>query len=150
MTMDAADKRMNVCRIARTWLGTPYHHQAAVKGAGVDCAMFIKAVFEEAALIPKTPMPDYSPQWHLHHSTELLVKRLLRHAVEIDQATALPGDIVALKFGQTHSHCAIVLETGWPLIAHADYESRVVVLGLGTEPRFTGDRLPRFFTLARW
>jgi len=24
---------------ARTWLGTPYHHQPRVKGVGVDCAM---------------------------------------------------------------------------------------------------------------
>lgn len=147
--MDHAEQRLNVCRIARSWLGTPYHHQAAIKGAGVDCAMFIKSVFEEAGHISRTPLPDYSPQWHLHQSTELLVKRLLRQAVEIERAAVQPADIVALKFGKTHSHCAIVLEGGWPLIAHADYESRVVVLGLGTEPRFAS-RQPRFFTLARW
>ncbi len=28
----------DVVRTARTWLGTPYHHQGRLKGVGVDCA----------------------------------------------------------------------------------------------------------------
>ncbi len=31
---------------ARTWIGTPWHHQAAVKGAGCDCIGFVRGVAE--------------------------------------------------------------------------------------------------------
>ena len=42
-----AGSRNRVCRIARSWLGTPYHHMGRVKGAGVDCAMFPLEVYRE-------------------------------------------------------------------------------------------------------
>lgn len=29
---------------AREWIGTPYHHQAAIKGVGVDCIRFITTI----------------------------------------------------------------------------------------------------------
>jgi cell wall-associated NlpC family hydrolase len=31
--------RAAVVAEARSWLGTPFHHQGRVKAAGVDCAM---------------------------------------------------------------------------------------------------------------
>lgn len=31
-------KRQDIENEARSWIGTPFHHQARVKGAGVDCA----------------------------------------------------------------------------------------------------------------
>ena len=35
---------LDVVRMARTWLGTPYHHQGRVKGAGVDCGGLVIGV----------------------------------------------------------------------------------------------------------
>lgn len=37
---------------ARTWIGTPYHHQQCVKGVGVDCAQLIAGVGHALGLMP--------------------------------------------------------------------------------------------------
>ena len=29
---------------ARSWLGTPWHHQASLKGVGCDCIGFVRGV----------------------------------------------------------------------------------------------------------
>ncbi|MDD3181310.1 MAG: hypothetical protein PHD48_00665 [Alphaproteobacteria bacterium] len=34
--------RMDAVTEARAWLGTPFHYQASVKGAGCDCIGLIK------------------------------------------------------------------------------------------------------------
>jgi NlpC/P60 family putative phage cell wall peptidase len=37
---------------ARTWIGTPFHHQGRVKGAGVDCIGLAIGVGKELGLVP--------------------------------------------------------------------------------------------------
>lgn len=37
-------------RTAREWLGTPWHHQAALKGVGCDCAGLVMGAAAEAGL----------------------------------------------------------------------------------------------------
>ncbi len=36
-----------IVRRARGWLGTPYHHQASVKGVGCDCLGLIRGLWRE-------------------------------------------------------------------------------------------------------
>ena len=48
---------------ARLWLGTPYRHQAALRGVGCDCLGLVRGVWR--ALIgpePEDP-PPYTPDW---------------------------------------------------------------------------------------
>ncbi|MDO6044547.1 hypothetical protein Q4P48_08410 [Neisseria gonorrhoeae] len=47
------DLRARIVEEARSWLGTPYHHHAMVKGAGVDCAMLLVAVYGAVGLLPR-------------------------------------------------------------------------------------------------
>ena len=56
------DLRQRIVEEARSWLGTPYHHQAMVKGAGVDCAMILVAVYRAVGLIPAGFDPRPYPQ----------------------------------------------------------------------------------------
>jgi len=37
---------------ARSWIGTPYHHQACAKGHGVDCARLVEGVGVALGLMP--------------------------------------------------------------------------------------------------
>jgi cell wall-associated NlpC family hydrolase len=39
-------KRPDIVEEARSWLGTPYHHQAALKGVGCDCIGLLRGVYE--------------------------------------------------------------------------------------------------------
>lgn len=138
--------RGRIVEVARTWLGTAYHHQAAVKGHGADCAMFVAKVYEEAGATGPIDVAWYTPQWFLHHDRELYAECVEKHAHEIEQGAAQPGDLALFKFGRTYSHGAIIMPPAWPAIIHAHYESRGVVIGRGIEGRLRG-RPVKFFSL---
>jgi len=120
-----AAQRAAVVKAARSWTGTPYHHRAKVKGAGVDCIMLLVAAFEEAGVAHNVEVPKYSHQWHLHHDAEKYMEGLLKYCRELGPGEKTqPGDIVLFKFGRTFSHGAIVSE--WPNIVHAWLKSGCV------------------------
>lgn len=56
----------DVVRIARTWIGTPYVHQAHKKSVGCDCIGLIVGVWSDLFdnKIPHTfKLPPYTPHW---------------------------------------------------------------------------------------
>jgi cell wall-associated NlpC family hydrolase len=118
--MTLSDQERNaIVRAAKSWLGTPYHHRAAVKGAGADCAMFPVAVYKECGVLPESYQPpDYSSQWHLHRSDELYLREIEKFCSPVsDLETPRPADFVVVHFGRTFSHGAIVVE--WPIVIHS-------------------------------
>ena len=44
--MNAA-RRARIVATARSWLGTPYHHQASLRGVGCDCLGLVRGVWRE-------------------------------------------------------------------------------------------------------
>jgi cell wall-associated NlpC family hydrolase len=137
-----SEQRMAVVAEARAWLGTPYHHAARVKGAGVDCAMLPAAVYRAAGLIPEFAVVHYPPDWHLHRDAERYLDIVARHATEIAAPTG-PGDFVLYRWGRCFAHGAIVI--AWPHIVHA-----VIHVGVVLDRCDAGklaDRPRRFFTL---
>ncbi len=114
-------ERKKITDIARTWLKTPYHSNAMIKGIGCDCLTILAGVFDEAGLVIKPPIPKYSPQFMLNRSDELYMSGLLEYTKEVSDP--LPGDIAMWKFGRCFSHAGIVIR--WPIIIHA-YVGRTV------------------------
>lgn len=114
--------RQRVIDEALSWEGTPYRHQAMVKGHGVDCAMLLVGVFSAVGAIPKIDPRPYPRDWHFHRSQERFVGWITLHGEAVD--APLPGDVALFKFGRCISHGAIVLE--WPNIIHAYYMEGVV------------------------
>lgn len=111
------EARARVVAEARRWVGTPYHHRAAVLGAGVDCAQLLIEVYGDAGVIEKFDTGPYPCDWHLHQSEERYVELILQFADEIDPRLVESADVVAWKYGRTFSHGAIV--TDWPRVVHA-------------------------------
>lgn len=109
---------------AMTWLRTPWHHRAQVKGGGVDCAQFLVGVFEGVGLVPALDLGYYPPDWHLHQDRPRFLEILAQYADPVDDP--LPGDIAMFKFGRHAAHGSIVV--GWPVIIHAYRDERGVVL----------------------
>ena len=137
--------RDTVCAIARSWLGTPYHHMGRVKGAGVDCAMFPLEVYRESGLIGEVAVPFYPPDWHLHRSDEIYLGIVQELASELRGfETPQPGDLALYQFGRTWSHGGIVLE--WPLIIHAVLQHGVI-LSDGEKDGMLVGRKRRFFSI---
>ncbi|QBQ98166.1 NlpC/P60 family protein [Paraburkholderia pallida] len=112
---------------ARTWINTPWHHRARVKGAGVDCAQFVNAVYHTVLGTDLIEI-DYPPDHFLHRSEEQLVTQLERQANCVP--LALPGDVVVYRFGRAMSHAGLVVD--WPRIIHAYRLEGGVVFGNGT------------------
>lgn len=107
----SAARRAAVVAEALTWLGTPYHHHARVRGrdGGVDCAQFPIAVYTASAEIPDQA-PTYASQWHLHRSEELYLAQVERFATEVERDDVGPGDFVIWRWGRTFSHGGIMLD----------------------------------------
>jgi cell wall-associated NlpC family hydrolase len=139
-------QRNAVVEEARTWLRTPFHDCASLKGIGVDCAYLLARVYENVGVVDPVPIEPYSPQWFLHRSEELFIGYIIGSgAREISEQEARAGDCVVYKFGRCFAHGAIVVE--WPReIVHAHKSAGCVTLsnGLSGELR---ERPRRFFSM---
>lgn len=134
--------RAAVVTEAESWLGTPYHHRARVKGAGVDCAQILIGVYGNVGLVDPFDTDDYPMDWMLHRDEERYLGWVERYAGRVD--APLPGDIAVWRFGRCFSHGAIV--TGWPNIIHAYRPERMVTRGEATHPALSA-REVRFYSL---
>lgn len=133
MTEAELNDRLAVVAEARTWISTPYHHRAKLKGVGVDCAQLPIAVYSALGLIPEVA-PDYVQQWHLHRDEERYLQWVEKFAREICRKepgidspwigeAPQAGDFGVWRFGRTFSHGAIF--TGPDEVIHA-------YIGVGT------------------
>jgi cell wall-associated NlpC family hydrolase len=128
-----AEERQAVIAEARTWLRTPWHHGAKVKGAGVDCAMLLIACYSAAGLISDFTPEHYPIDWAMHRDQALFDEWLSRFAHLVD--TPGPGDVAHYRFGRVFSHAAIVVD--WPLIIHASMPTGIVTLDHGDQDWLT-------------
>lgn len=148
--MSELAERRAVLAEARSWLRTPWHHEARAKGAGVDCAQFLIAVYAACGLVPEFRPEHYPSDWMLHRTEQKFLHYLLQHTVKVEMG--LPGDIAMFSFGRTDSHGAIVVampdELNALQIVHAYRPERGVVLS-----GVTGDlaaRFAGFYRLKGW
>ena len=115
---------------ALSWVRTPYHHHARIKGVGVDCAQLLIGVYAGCGAIEAVDPGTYPPAWHLHQNEELFLGWLDKLA-DPAEGDPLPGDVVIYKFGRTFSHGAICV--GWPMVVHAAQKAQQVCLDDGTQ-----------------
>lgn len=45
----------DIVETAREWVGTPYHHQAKLRGVGADCVGLIRGIGEELGVLDTDP-----------------------------------------------------------------------------------------------
>ena len=98
-----------VVAAARGWLGTPYHHQMAVKGAGCDCLGLVRGVYAEVmGFEPETP-PPYSPDWAEATGCETMLEAAARHLRRIGHGVLQPGDMLIFRMrrGAVAKHAGI-------------------------------------------
>ncbi|MCV9938665.1 NlpC/P60 family protein [Boseaceae bacterium BT-24-1] len=117
---------------ARGWLGTPYHHQASLRGIGCDCLGLVRGVWRDLYGGEPEPTPAYSPYWAQQGSGETLALAAERHLRPLDLPDARPGDVLLFRWRQhlPAAHCAILTE--WDCILHAHDGAAV------SEVAFTG------------
>ena len=121
---DIATQRAAVVAEARSWIKTPFHDCAGIKGVGTDCAHLPYKVYQACGIVPAIDIPSYTPQFMMHSSVERFLAIVLPHAVEVPYPTG-PGDLVLWQFGRSFSHGAIILD--WPRIIHAHSKAGGVI-----------------------
>lgn len=98
---------------ARSWIGTPYRHQAAVKGAGTDCLGLLRGVWREIYGAEPTNVPAYTPDWSETCGEEKLWRAADKYLERQVSATKEPGDILLFRMraGSVAKHLGIVSRT---------------------------------------
>lgn len=101
-----------VVAAARGWIGTPYRHQASLKGVGCDCLGLLRGVWRELYGAEPESLPAYAADWAEAGGTEQLAAAARRHLSELDVPLAEPGDVLLFRWRQhlPAKHAAILVE----------------------------------------
>ncbi|MVO14737.1 NlpC/P60 family protein [Parasedimentitalea huanghaiensis] len=105
-----------VVQVARTWIGTPYLHQAASKGAGCDCLGLVRGIWREVLGEGPAQVPAYSKDWSEPQGEERLWQAAMQYLVgkPLDQAAV--GDVILfrMRHGAVAKHLGIQSRTEQP------------------------------------
>jgi NlpC/P60 family putative phage cell wall peptidase len=120
--------RETIIALARSWLGTPYVHQAAAKGQGTDCLGLVRGIYRELyGRDPELP-PPYTPDWNERRSAEEpLLSAARRHLAEVaGRGSIRPGQVLIFRILTTGpaKHCGVAVSEDH--FVHA-YAGRAVV-----------------------
>jgi cell wall-associated NlpC family hydrolase len=67
------DRLADLSAAAESWLRTPFHPRARIKGAGVDCVQLAAAIYLELGAIPDVPFPHYTMDGGTHLTESLVI-----------------------------------------------------------------------------
>jgi NlpC/P60 family putative phage cell wall peptidase len=93
---------------ARGWIGTPYLHQASVRGHGCDCLGLVRGVWREVCGAEPDGLPRYTRDWGEVSGEE----HVLELASRLLQPAAMPlaaGDLIVFRWqaGTVAKHLGI-------------------------------------------
>ena len=130
----------DIVTLARSWIGTPYHNMAALKGRGCDCLGLLRGVHAEVygSLVEAPGYRSRPPRKALERETMLEAARF--YLVEVPVETR--GAAVVLVF-RTHPklaawHCGIMTTETEMVHSHSGREVYEVALGERWEPKVVG------------
>lgn len=126
--VESAPREQAIVRLARGWLGTPYRHQASMRGVGADCLGLVRGIWRSLhGAEPEVP-PPYSQDWCEISNDEGLWKAAARWMMpgRID----VDGDVLLFRMAPASpaKHLAVRATDGEgePSIIHA-YSGRAVI-----------------------
>lgn len=110
--------RVRVVAAARTWIGTPYQHQASLRGEGCDCLGLLRGVWRDVIGEEPEPLPAYTPFWAEPDTSEPFLAAAERNL--IPQSERRAGTIVFFRWrtGVSAKHCGILTAPNRMVHAH--------------------------------
>jgi NlpC/P60 family putative phage cell wall peptidase len=88
----------DIIRLAQSWIGTPYQHQASLKHVGCDCLGLVRGVWRETYGAEPETAPPYTPDWAEAGGTESLANAARRHMIELPPLTFEAGDVLLFRW----------------------------------------------------
>ena len=107
-------KAMAAVAEARLWIGTPYVHQAAARGAGTDCLGLLRGVWRKLYGAEPETVPAYTQDWAEPGNNEALWQAAKRWLVEVADSDVTLGDVLLFRMrtGSIAKHLGIVSAVG--------------------------------------
>ena len=101
--------RDEIVAAARGWIGTPYRHQASLKGVGCDCLGLLRGVWREVIGREPEQPPPYAKTSNGPSGEEPLLDACLRHLAPGAGEAWRPGDVLLFRWrdGLPVRHCGI-------------------------------------------
>lgn len=97
--------RNDIVMEARSWIGTPFHHMARMKGVGVDCVGLLIGVSRALALVSHNfDVPAYSQI----PDGKTMLNTCDRYMRPIPRPNMKPGDVVVLIVDKEPQHVGIL------------------------------------------
>ena len=121
---DLADR---VIEETRSWIGTPYRHQASLKSVGCDCLGLVRGVWR--ALYGEEPeaLKPYSPDWAESGKEDALFIAARRHFIEKPKTEMSAGDMILFRWKPTQAAKHLGILVSEQAFVHA-YEGHAVMI----------------------
>ena len=118
--MNETLSRKAIVASARGWLGTPYRHQASLRGVGCDCLGLVRGVWRELIGPEPEPMRPYSQDWAEAGGAETLLEIGQRYFTSIAANDFCVGDVLLFRFrnGLPAKHVGIAINHDRMIHAH--------------------------------
>ncbi len=99
---------------ASSWIGTPFQHQARVKGIGVDCAGLVIGVAHQIGVT------DYDIDGYPRVPDGAMMERVLgEQLIHVNMDNMQAGDVLLFGFMKYAQHLAIITQMNPVYIIHA-------------------------------
>lgn len=128
----------DIVTLARSWIGTPYHNMAAIKGRGCDCLGLLRGLYAEVTdgeLIGVPVYPGRPPRVALGRET--MLEAACKYLVEVPKDTRGPAVVLVFR---THPklvawHCGVMTTETKMVHSHSGRAVYEVSLGNRWEPK---------------
>jgi NlpC/P60 family putative phage cell wall peptidase len=112
--------RQDIVAETRSWIGTPYRHQASLKGVGCDCLGLVRGVWRAVVGDEPEQAPPYAPDWAESTAAESLAEAAARHLTANSVSDFAPGDVLLFRWRANlpAKHAAIVTAPDTMVHAH--------------------------------
>ena len=113
-------ERNAILQAARLGLGTPYLHQASLRGAGCDCLGLVRGVWRDMYGAEPEDTGAYTPDWAEATRQERLADVGFRHLTPVSVQDFAAGDVLLFRWRPNvpAKHCAIATSRETMIHAH--------------------------------
>lgn len=113
-------QRSQIVQMARSWIGTPYLHQASLRGVGCDCLGLVRGVWRDVYGAEPEEIGPYTPDWAEATRQERLADAGFRHLMPVAVAEFAAGDVLLFRWRANvpAKHCAIATSRNTMIHAH--------------------------------
>ncbi len=120
---------------ARSWIGTPYLHQASLQGQGCDCLGLVRGVWRALYGAEPERVPAYTADWGEAEGEDVLLAAAMRHFQPRPLGPLAAGDVLVFRWHTAALAKHIGIATSAQTMVHAHAGACVAEVSFGVWTR---------------